>query len=132
MLEYTSSINTREKKMVAQNFAALNDCVLDLFTLNGKTLRKHKETADRREAAAKAKQEKRRETSVKFDNDGNITSATAERLAVLENYRRQIEANAGRDENDMAEIAYDVNDTRLTRNLIAFATAMQIEMTDEE
>jgi chorismate mutase len=120
-------------KMVAQKlFADLTDCVLDTFAYEGKTLRKHRDLADSRDAKITAKIAKRRETSVKFDNDGNITSATAERLAVLENYRKQIEANQGRDENDMTEIVYDENDTRLTRNMIAFATAMQLDMNDEE
>lgn len=114
--------------MVASKlFAALEDCVLDAFEYEGKTLRKHRDLADKRDAREAAKIAKRRETSVKFDNDGNITSATPERLAALENYRKQVEAN-GENEND---IEYDVNDTRLTRNMIAFATAMEVDFNDD-
>lgn len=114
--------------MVASKlFSAIEDCVLDAFEYEGKTLRKHRDLADKRDAREAAKLEKLRETSVKFDADGNITSATPERLAALENYRKQVEANG---ENEI-DIEYAVNDTRLTRNMIAFATAMEIDFNDE-
>lgn len=59
--------------------------------------------------------------SVKFDDEGNITSATSERLARIESYRKQVEfAN----EDDFELIPHNPNVERADGNRWAFAKAM--------
>jgi hypothetical protein len=56
-----------------------------------------------------------REISVKFDSDRKVTSATPERLAILERYADCIERGV--------EIDYDVNEDKLYRANLEFAGA---------
>ncbi len=62
-----------------------------------------------------------REISVKFDANGDATSATKERLQAIENYRKQIENGAEANEQ---ELTGRVNDDLQYNNLATFAGAM--------
>jgi hypothetical protein len=62
-----------------------------------------------------------REVSVKFDNDGNVTSATNERLRAIENYRKQVENGS---ESADQELQGFVNDDLQYNSLATFAGAM--------
>ena len=62
-----------------------------------------------------------REVSVKFDNDGNVTSATSERLQAIENYRKQVENGSESADQDLQGF---VNDDLQYNRLATFAGAM--------
>jgi hypothetical protein len=62
-----------------------------------------------------------REISVKFDANGDVTSATKERLQAIENYRKQIENGAEANEQ---ELTGRVNEDLQYNNLATFAGAM--------
>ncbi len=75
-----------------------------------------------------ARKEKNRSASLKFDSNGNITKSTPERLAAIENYRKQAE-NMGED----GELTpFDMSETKLNRNMIAMYEGLLANEEDDE